>query len=104
VILHQDNAPPHTAETTRLEIGVLGFETVEHPPYSPDLAPMDFRVFPVVKAALKGKRFDSFKELSYAAQTVVSGLDSQWYKDTYKQWIARHQKCIACDGEFFEKR
>ncbi|XP_052791731.1 sushi, von Willebrand factor type A, EGF and pentraxin domain-containing protein 1-like [Mya arenaria] len=53
IVLHQDNAPAHTAESTKLEINILGCDSVEHPPYSPDLAPLDFRVFPVVKAALK---------------------------------------------------
>jgi len=30
LILHQDNAPPHTAQVTTLEIGVLGFQTIRH--------------------------------------------------------------------------
>ena len=42
VILHQDNAPWHQAEYTQLEISLLGFDVLEHMPYSPDLAPMDF--------------------------------------------------------------
>ena len=45
VILDQDNAPGHRAASTQLEISLLGFEVLEHPSYSPDLAPMDFRVF-----------------------------------------------------------
>lgn len=103
VLLHQDNAPSHTAASTQLEISLLGFEIVKHAPYSPDLAPMDFRVFPVVKTALKGQKFDDFQELSLAAQNVVSTFDEQWYLDTYQQWIERHKKCIASEGEYFEK-
>lgn len=103
VLLHQDNAPSHVAAATRLEISLLGFETVEHAPYSPDLAPMDFRVFPVVKSALKGRKFDDFNELSFAAQNVVASFDRQWYIDIYEQWIERHKKCIASNGEYFEK-
>jgi hypothetical protein len=45
IILHKDNAPGHRAQSTQLEISLLGFETLEHPPYSPDLKPMDIRVF-----------------------------------------------------------
>ena len=51
VIIHQ----PHNYDRrnvaifiwswTTLEIDLLGFQTIEHPAYSPDLAPMDFRVF-----------------------------------------------------------
>ena len=50
IILHQDNAPARRAESTQIEINLLGFEIFEHPPYSPDLAPMDFRVFPELKS------------------------------------------------------
>ena len=50
VILHQDNAPSHRAESTQLEIGLIGFDVLEHPPYNPDLAQVDFRVFPELKS------------------------------------------------------
>lgn len=53
IILHQDNAPAHTAATTCLEIELLGFDLLEHPPYSPDLAPMDFAIFPFIKSQLR---------------------------------------------------
>lgn len=51
VILHQDNAPGHRAESIQLEISLLGFDVLEHPSYSPDFAPMDFQVFPELKRA-----------------------------------------------------
>ena len=47
-LLHQDNAPPHVSEATKLELSLLELGTVSHPPYSPDLAPMDFAIFPEV--------------------------------------------------------
>lgn len=103
IILHQDNAPAHTAETTRLELGVLGCQLLDHPPYSPDLAPMDFRIFPVVKSALKGQRFDSFLELQYAVHRVVATFDSQWYRDMFDKWVSRHQKCVTVLGDYIEK-
>jgi histone-lysine N-methyltransferase SETMAR len=68
VLLHQDNGPSHNAASTRLEISLLDFQILEHAPYSPDMAPMDFRVFPTVKSALKGRKFDSFQELTYATK------------------------------------
>lgn len=47
-LLHQDNAPPHVSTETRLELSLLELETIPHAPYSPDLAPMDFAIFPEV--------------------------------------------------------
>ena len=54
VVLHQDNAPSHTAKSTQLEIDLLDFQCVD-PPYSQDLAPLDFAYFPKLKKHLRGK-------------------------------------------------
>lgn len=62
-ILHQDNAPVHTAASTCLEIELLGFDLLEHPPYSPDFAPMDFAIFPFIKSQLRGVIFEDSDEL-----------------------------------------
>jgi hypothetical protein len=36
---------------------------IPHPPYSPDLAPCDFFLFPKMKLKLKGRRFDTTEEI-----------------------------------------
>jgi hypothetical protein len=54
---HQENAPPHTVTITTLELDVLGFNRLLYSAYSPDLAPMDYSVFPVIKSELRGTRF-----------------------------------------------
>lgn len=59
--LHMDNASSHTAGATALELAVLGFGCVSHPPYSPNLAPFDFAMFPNIKSQLKGQRFASLQ-------------------------------------------
>ena len=103
VIFHQDNAPGHRADSTLLEINLLGFEILRHPPYSPDLAPLDFRVFPEIKAALRGIRFDNPSQLRRQIQDVVSSYGSAWYRDTYTKWVQRHRKCIQVQGGYIEK-
>ena len=45
-IIHHDNARPHTSLETRTALDRLGLRTLPHPPYSPDLAPSDFFLFP----------------------------------------------------------
>lgn len=103
IILHQDNAPAHTAAATQLEIDVLGFQRLRHPPYSPDLAPMDFKVFPEVKAQLRGKHFTCADELVQETRKIVSSFSSEWFENTYSRWISRHRKCVRTSGDYIEK-
>ncbi|CAG4977612.1 unnamed protein product [Parnassius apollo] len=53
VLFHQDNAPAHKAAVAMAAIQETGFELLEHPPYSPDLAPSDFYLFPRLKERLR---------------------------------------------------
>jgi len=53
-LLQHDNARPHTSAATRDAIQRLEFSVLPHPPYSPDLAPSDFHLFPKLKKHLKG--------------------------------------------------
>lgn len=55
-LLHRDNAPAHRDESAINDLDLLCFDRVDHAQYSPDLAPMDFKVFPTVKAELRGKK------------------------------------------------
>jgi len=57
VLLLRDNARPHTAHLTINTIWQLNWEVLEHPAYSPDLAPSDFHLFGPLKNDLRGRRF-----------------------------------------------
>ena len=57
--LHHDNASSHRSKMTRQFVEESGLQLLPHPPYSPDLAPCDFWLFPRIKKHLKGKKFDS---------------------------------------------
>jgi len=48
-ILHHDNAPAHTALSVTRYLASLGWTIVPHPPYSLDLAPYDFFLFPTME-------------------------------------------------------
>jgi len=100
-LLHMDNASSHTAAATQLEIRVLGFRSVQHPPYSPDLAPFDFAIFSVIKQQQKGQRFDSLSELPRTTSAIVKKY--AWYEDIFRHWVYRHRRCIECNGAYFEK-
>ena len=58
-ILHQDNAPAHNALSVKQFLANKNTTVLEHPPYSPDLAPCNFYLFPKIKSVLKGIHFVS---------------------------------------------
>jgi len=62
-LLHHDNAPSHTAVLTQQFLAKNKIAVTPHPPYSPDLAPCDFFLFPKMKLKLKGRRFDTTEEI-----------------------------------------
>ena len=76
LILH-DNAPPHRALATQKKLAYLGFQCLDHPPYSPDLAPSDYYLFPGLKKQLKGRHFSSDAEVVAAEETW---LDRKTYE------------------------
>ena len=101
VLFHRDNAPAHTAADTQLEILLLGFDRIVHPPYSPDLAPMDF---PHLKAELRGTKFHEFSELKIATLNALKkNLGSDWCRNVLDKWARHHTKCVELDWIYFEK-
>jgi len=46
VLFRHDNALPHRGLATQKKLAYLGFQCLDHPPYSPDLAPSDYHLFP----------------------------------------------------------
>ena len=48
-----------------------------HPPYSPDLAPCDFFLFPRMKGHKKGKRFADVREVKKKTPEVLSNISTE---------------------------
>ena len=46
LLFHQYNTPIHTSVTAMAALSNGGFELLQPPPYSPDLTPSDFHLFP----------------------------------------------------------
>ena len=74
VILHQDNAPSHRAKMTQDLLRQFGWEVLNHPPYSPDLAPCDFFLFPKLKKMMKGIKFATETEVKRSLQANLKVL------------------------------
>jgi histone-lysine N-methyltransferase SETMAR len=101
--LLQDNARPHTAKVAMDALIEIGGTPLEHPPYSPDLAPCDFWAFPSMKRELRGKKFQSDQEVKTACSTILLKLAANGLQHVFEKWVECCKKCIACQGRYFEK-
>ncbi|PNF38762.1 hypothetical protein B7P43_G14057, partial [Cryptotermes secundus] len=75
---------------------------VPHPPYSPDLAPCDFFLFPEMKIKLKGRRFDTVEEIQAETQTVLNTITKKDFQDAFQKWQKRWDRCMRSQGDYFE--
>ena len=57
-LFHEHNAPAHTSTVAMAAIQTYGFQFVEDPPVSPDLAPFYYYVFPKMKKEFGGHQTD----------------------------------------------
>jgi hypothetical protein len=75
---------------------------MDQPPYSPDLAPCDFWLFPKLKNALKGQSFADLSDIQYNVKTLLRVIPQNNFQDCFQQWHHHLTKCIASQGEYFE--
>ncbi|GFX48184.1 mariner Mos1 transposase [Trichonephila clavipes] len=91
-IFHQDNAPAHSALSFERFLAKHSIPVLEHPPYSPDLAPCDFFLFPKVKSALKGTRFESVEAVKEKVARVLKELAKGDFQHCFQQWKIRMER------------
>ena len=73
------NAPAYWEHVTQKKLAYLGFQCLDYPPYSSDLAQSDYHLFPGLKKQLKGRHFSSDAEIIVAAKTWLDGQISEFF-------------------------
>lgn len=101
-IFLQDNAPAHKSVKTMAKLHELRFELLPHPPYSPDLAPSDYYLFPNLKRWLRGQRFSTNEEVEWETDAYFEGLEQDYYSKGIAMLEKRWIKCIELKGEYVE--
>jgi histone-lysine N-methyltransferase SETMAR len=81
----------------------LHYELLEHPPYSPHLAPSGYYPFPKLKLFLAGQRFSSNQEVIAAVERYFADLTKSHYRDGIMALEHRWNKCISLKGDHVEK-
>ena len=76
----------------------MGIKTVPHPPYSPELAPCDFWLFP----RLRGCRYETIEEMKEAVTKVIDTLTQEDFHGAFRKFLEQNNKFIAAWGDYFE--
>jgi len=102
ITFHWDNAPVHKASVVEKFTLKNGFTMIPHPPYSPDLAPADFFLFPKVKSALAGVSMKR-NSVQFNWDRVVRNITKDEFTEAYNKWYHRAKKCVDINGDYVEK-
>ena len=98
-----DNAAAHQAFATQKKLTYLGFQFLDDPLYSPDLAPSDYHLFPGLKKQLKGCHFSSNAEVIAAAETWLDGQPSEFFLSGLQKLEEWAKKCTELRREYVEQ-
>ena len=91
-LLH-DNASSHKCEVVKSFLASEKVKVLNHLPYSPDLSPCDFFLFPRLKKMLSGNKYTSRSSLGSAIYQC-----RQQIQNAFRDWVKRLQKCVSVNG------
>ena len=83
--LHHDNAPAHTSHLVQQFLAKHCTAQLQQPPYSPDLAPYDFLLFPRLKQVLKGHRFEATEDIKRNSTKKLLDIPKEEFAKCFQQ-------------------
>ena len=97
-----NNVLAHQALATEKKLAYLGFQCLDHPPYS-DLDLSDYRLFPGLKKKIERSPFFCLDAAVIAAvETWLDGQPSEVLFSGLQKFEQRAKKCIELRGEYVE--
>jgi len=72
---------------------------LEHPAYSPDLAPSDFFLLQKIKEILKGRHFDDSDDIRSNTTAALKAIPQNQFQNCFEGWTTRCHRCVASQGE-----
>ena len=100
-LLH-DNAPANKSATVQEYLKESGLDVLDHLPYSPDMSPCDFWLFPRLKEMLAGHRVESRCGIGSAVYQCLQHIPKEDYQAVFRKWVDRSKMCVEADGAYFE--
>ena len=74
----------HTALSMREFLATKQITVLEHPAYSPDLAPSDFFLFPKRREILKGRHFDDIDDIRTNTMAALNAIPQNHFQNCFE--------------------
>jgi hypothetical protein len=101
--LFHDNAPSRNAAIVKKFLANRNVAVFHHPPYSPDLAPADYFLFPKFEFSLRGRHFQTVEEIQCAMTRELNNTSKTAFLDGMKKLKERANTCIDQGRMYFEE-
>ena len=98
-LLH-DNAPSHNTTIIKQFLAQWKVTVLDHPLYSPDLAPADYFLFPKVKSHLKGRLFASISNIQTAMTSTLNTIAKDDFYKGIQKLYDRANLCVQLEGMY----
>ena len=100
--LLRDNAPSHRSTLVTDFLTKNRILTINHSPYSPDLAPCDFYLFAKLHLPMKGMRYADIPAIQKACTNILRAMPANDLKSSFEKLLSRANQCIEAEGDYFE--
>lgn len=100
VIFLQDNARPHTSKLTKAKLNALKWEVMEHPPYSPDLAPSDYHLFRLLKSKLYDRALKTDELLMEWLEAFFESKSTEFFSEGIRDLLRRWEEVVEAEGAY----
>ena len=96
-LLH-DNAPVYRAVAVQEFLARKQVCVLHHPPYSPDLFPCDYFLFPKLKLPLKGRLFEDVQDIQAAITLSLQAIPQEDMQRSFQSFLDCATRCIDAEG------
>ena len=99
-LLH-DNTSSHKCEVVKSFLASEKVKVLNHPPYSPDLSPCDFFLFPRLKKMPSGNKYTSRSSQRFLSESPTD--TERRLVICFSRLCKKVKKCVSVKGEYFER-
>ena len=87
---------------TQQQLKDLKWTVLDHPPYSPDLAPSDYFLFRNMKNEMLRQDFHSFVDIESKMNSYFEGKSSEWYYKGISMFVDQLKAVIKAKGTYIK--